>query len=83
MVPATAEDGCCAESHPNEMEGALTLEHLLQLGLAADGGAAGGRAGGSHSDGTGRIGTARARAAGRYEALAIPALTANQLSHVA
>ena len=63
--------------------GALTLEHLLQLGLAADGGAAGGRAGRPHRDGAGRVGAARSGAAGRDEALAIPALTEGQLGRAA
>ena len=77
LVPATAEHMALVP------RGALTLEHLLQLGLAADGGAAGGRAGRPHRDGAGRVGAARSGAAGRDEALAIPALTEGQLGRAA
>ena len=51
----------------------LTLKHLLQLRLAADGGAAGRRAGCAHGDCSGHIVAGSSTAAGRNEGLAVPA----------
>lgn len=52
----------------------LTLEHLLELGLATDGGASDWRAGFSHTDGSGaHIAAASAGAASSH--LAVPAAT--------
>ena len=62
--------------------GALTLQHLLQLRLAADCGAAGRRAGCPHSNCSGHIITARSTAAGRDEVFAVPAHRQQQVSCV-
>lgn len=65
-VSPTVKEMSIALSHKaDRRRGALTLEHLLQLGLAANGGAAGGRAACSHGDRNGHnIVTASSRAAG-------------------
>ena len=51
----------------------LTLKHLLQLRLAADGGAAGRRAGCAHGDCSGHIVAGSSTAAECNEGLAVPA----------